>query len=185
LTFLRDDVVMVVLQQRSGAVVTYVDSYSVAPVFACEPEKGGRPLQGDWLWRNFVREYLEELHDVEELQDPGGRHVLSDWFLEHPESQRLSSWRESGELSFDVLGVSVDALNGEVNLACNVHISSPNFVTDVLPSLLHNWESSGYIIEPLSSVELDAEILADRFQPGALVSLELTRRSRLAERGAQ
>lgn len=175
LTFEMQDATHVILQERSRHVVTYTGAHSVAPVFACEPVWSGARFVPEWLWINFVREYLEEMHDLVELQSEG-RHIASDWFMSHEEAKRLIEWRSAGSLEFRVLGVSIDALNGEVNLACNCHITAPEFSANVLPSLIYNWESSGYRTEHLGSTSIDRDLHGDRFQPGAAVALALTRR---------
>jgi hypothetical protein len=175
LTFVRDGVVHTLLQRRSASVVTYAAARTVVPAFACEPLPQSDTLDPDWLWHNFLREYLEELHGIKELQGASA-HVDPLWFLKTSQALQLRQFKDAGSLSFRLLGVTIDALNGEVNLACNCHVSDPHFWTTVVPDMVHNWEAAGLESSPLASPRLDDSLIADEFLPGAAVAIALTRR---------
>jgi hypothetical protein len=169
--FPMDGDIKVLVQRRSLGVATYAGSLAVVPVFACQPSAtgGGGPPS---LFHNFLREYLEELYDVRDVERYTS-HLDHRWFYAEPAAQALLALKASGGFVFELLGVGVDALNGEVNIAALAILLDPEFVKRELPRMKANWEMTSVEVAPLYSPKLCKQVLADEFRPGSAFSLAL------------
>lgn len=184
LAFRHNGQVRFLVQRRSLSVATYAGALAVVPVFGCEPLTDAGAQKGDSsLWHNFLREYLEELHGVAELERVGG-YVDPRWFYSHPRAVPIIERRRNGQLLFEILGVGIDALNGEVNVAILAYIRDEEFAETELPLMKYNWEALDIRTQELFSEEVDAAVLADEFQPGSAFALCLARNRLRGELGA-
>lgn len=171
--FPMDAEIQVLVQRRALTVAIYAGSLAVVPVFACQPASGSARVGGPpALFHNFLREYLEELYDMKEVERMTS-HIDPRWFYDEPAARALRDLHERGDFIFELLGVGIDALNGEVNVAALAAVLDPDFATRELSRMKSNWELESLEVMPLYSSELAEHILKDEFQPGSAFSLAL------------
>lgn len=159
----------VLIQRRSLSVATYAGSLAVVPVCGCEAHSAEKTLEVSFQYE-FLREYLEELYSVDELERPSKR-VDDRWFYSNPAAQELLSRMKVGNFVFEILGFGFDALNGEVNVAALAIVLDESFSSTELRAMTTNWEVKEIEVVPLFSQQLRESILADELQPGSAFSL--------------
>lgn len=171
LVFKQNDSLKVLIQRRSMTVATYGGSLAVVPVFACQPFFGATHLTPS-LFHNFIREYYEELYSADELMRPDA-HLVDTWFYDDEPVRTLLGVAKAGGLRFEILGIGIDALNGEVNLAALALITDEEFIESQIVKMQSNWEIDRIEIVDLDSEKLRLQILGDDFQPGSAFALSL------------
>lgn len=179
--FRSDTELKVILQVRSEKTVTYGNLKALFPCFGLAPVKSDpSPESGETLWHNFVKEYLEEFFDYEDLVDKlSQRRADQLWFLELPEAAEIVSARRENQLCVQVLGVSMDCLSGTTTLSVLVELNDQGLSRKIMANTIGNWEvaepsGSGDSLELLDvfSPKLGAYFREDALHYGSAFTLE-------------
>lgn len=128
-----EDSYELLIHTRSHATVTFGGSRAVIPNFGLAPIIGGaRMLAPDatlapsvdgaksqsLLYYNFIKEFLEELYNYEELINLiSSRKANPFWFYDLPEARKLRELIDQDVFSLEFLGFGFDALNGNAIIA--------------------------------------------------------------------
>lgn len=187
----------IAIQTRSPSVITAPNLKAVIPNFGLEANRlGGNQSKYSVVFFNFMKEYLEELFDYEELIGDISQHRLEpDWFEDLPEAETLLAALGRGRFSLEFLGLGIDCLSGTAVLGLLAVADDPTLVEELRTSLTVNWEvaSSDSDVAPVEFVGIDDSRLAFWHQTGryqsssvftiALGLAELHRRHNLTKRG--
>ncbi len=129
------------VQTRGETVITYPNMKAMIPNFGFEPNEywSGKSAYG-CIFYNFVREYLEELFNYEEIigrttwsQDP-------DFLFELPEARTLMNAYNAGRFRLTFLGAGVECLSGTFTMALVALISDPEVIEQLRRNLTPNYE---------------------------------------------
>ena len=161
----------ILIQTRSRSTVTYGGAKALFPSFGLAPI--GRELMngGDLIYLNFVKEYLEEFYDYEDLID-----ALSDrradplWFMELPEAAELDAAYHSGTLRIVLLGFGMDCLSGTTTISVLVELRDETLGRQIARRIVGNWEvAESTLASPgLELVELYSPGLGQLLEQGAM-----------------
>jgi hypothetical protein len=132
----------ILLQVRSNQTVTYGGSKALFPCFGLAPIENDGTLSSDAeLYYNFVKEYLEEFFDYEELVDKlSEKRADPLWFMELPEAVEIAAARRNGKLKLVVLGFGMDCLSGTTSLSMLVELSDMELGRKIVKNTVGNWE---------------------------------------------
>jgi hypothetical protein len=146
-------------------VLTYPSTKAVIPNFGLEPNIGGGVGELSLLFCNTLREYLEEMHNYEDLIGESREHqrLAPDWFKDLPEAKHLLKLRDEGSFLLEFLGFGFDGLNGTATIALLAAITDVNEAHQLRTSFYVNWEvASANINEPpIIFVDFKSELLRD------------------------
>ena len=103
------------------------------------------PILGQWegykicvLFYNFIKEYLEELFNYDELNHIANvQRVYPKWFYELPEAKDLLS---SKSFSLECLGLGFNSLNGVTIVAMLARIDDTRLSNLIKEKINANWE---------------------------------------------
>lgn len=152
--------VKVLLQTRSAKTVTYGGSRALFPSFGLAPIGADAVSASDLLYLNFVKEYLEEGFDYEELDDNlSARRTDPQWFMSTPEALQIESARARGALCMTMLGFGVDCLSGTTTLSLLVELSDADLGREIGRRMTGNWEVAE------ASISAPSLELVDVFSP--------------------
>lgn len=145
----------VLIHTRSHSTVTFGGLKAVTPNFGLAPIRGlSRNLrlvgleeseattgEMNLLFYNFVKEYLEELFDYEQLiEQMRERRANPFWFFELPEAAQLMHYVLEGSLTIEFTGFGFDALNGNSIIAMLGVLDDQDMSIDLKRHLRMNWE---------------------------------------------
>lgn len=151
----NEDSYEVLIHTRSHSTVTFGGVKAATPNFGLAPVRGlSRELrligleesqsmagQINLLFYNFVKEYLEELFDYEQLiEQMRERRANALWFFELPEAQQLMRLVLQDQLTIEFLGFGFDALNGNTIIAMLGVLDDQDASMDLKRHLKMNWE---------------------------------------------
>lgn len=171
----------VILQKRSTQTVTYGSSMALFPLFGLAPFGGGASADpSELVYTNFVKEYLEEFFDNDDLIDNLSLNRVDPlWFMKLPEAIKIGEARKKGELKIFTLGFCLDALSGTTTLSILVELSNDQLQKEILESIVGNWEVEKPTIEApsieiidLFSSELGRYLQEDLLHSGSAFTLE-------------
>jgi len=142
------------IHTRSHAAVTFGGAKGVTPNFGLAPLTGGvRTIFSDsdfslgsnrgynLLYYNFIKEFLEELYNYEELIElVSNRKANPFWFYNLHEAEKLLHLIEQGSFSLEFLGFGFDALNGNAIIALLGVINEEKYSVELKNNLELNWE---------------------------------------------
>ncbi|WP_454853124.1 hypothetical protein [Promicromonospora soli] len=168
------DATWVLIQERHTRLAVHPGALNVAPVFGLLAPSALSPVVD--ISRDLIREYLEEFLGFDDVQYTAhSRRIDPDWYVRTEEARYLSEKIASGSAELNILGVGVDLLNGEVDLACCLVLRLDDF-RDELHKMKVNWEYKSIKLVPLMSADLDEHVAAGQMQTGGIQSLDLARK---------
>jgi len=151
-----EDSYELLIHTRSHATVTFGGSKAVIPNFGLAPIIGGARMfapdsivapsvdgakSQSLLYYNFIREFLEELYNYEELINLiSSRKANPFWFYDLPEARKLRVWIDQNAFSMEFLGFGFDALNGNPVIALLGMINDERLSIEFKNDLELNWE---------------------------------------------
>ncbi len=166
-----------VLHVRSSSTITFGGVEAVSPTFGLAPvlsafEKVDRSL----IFYNFVREYLEELFDYEELvQVVKNRRADPDWIFNLPESKLLF---QSAGFTLECLGAGFNAFNGSLQFALLARVEDQEAASELKRRIKANWEvaqsdldSSTMRFIDWKSFELEEKLRQRTYNPASAYAL--------------
>lgn len=128
----------ILLHERSHNTVTWGGAITLLPNFGLCPLVNNEEQDIGLLYNNFLREFLEELFNYEEMIDIGSQKRLnSTWFYELPEAKKLL---ESNDFSLIASGAWFNALNGVCNIALLGKLDDRDLACDLKKKIIGNWE---------------------------------------------
>ena len=170
------------IHTRSPSTMTFGGSKAVIPNFGLEPNwtSGGKSRFGV-LFYNFLKEYLEELFNYEELISVQlQRRPSPDWFAALPEAEDLLELMECGSFWVEFLGFGIDALNGTGNIALLAIVNDPDISIKLLANITANWKVAvgAPNMEPISFIDyqdprLETWLREGQFQYGSAFTIDL------------
>jgi hypothetical protein len=132
------------VSERSSEVAVHGRLYHVIPSFMFQPVRK-EWIQDEWsVTHQMYREFLEELFDMKELEDPekyGKKRVFPYWFYSDPNLLRLKKMLKEGRALFHLTGVAVNLLNLRPEILTLLIIKDPAWIKN--EGLNLNWEWSG------------------------------------------
>ena len=167
------------LSRRSHETVSYGGVYCAVPNFGLEPLEDRWGDRHDLVTLNFVKEFMEELFNYEELISiMASRRADSCWFLELEEARVLVELMGSGAIDVECLGFGFDALNGNGLLALLWIVDDPDYGAELRRSMSLNWEIDVNDQGPpavefvdIGDARLEAWLLEDLLHPGTAFAL--------------
>jgi hypothetical protein len=173
------------IAQRSENVINGPGTRSVVPVFGIECNAvAGRSSSYGLTFYNFVREFCEELLDLEELiHMMGSRRVDPDWIFELPGAARVLSEARAGHLLIRRTGFGINPNDGIFNGAVIAHFDSPDFFDWLRSQAVLNWESAAVSEAhpvPFEFVRIDDPRIDEwasqrKIDPSSVFALDLAR----------
>lgn len=172
----------IAIHKRSEAVLTSPGTLAVIPNFGYEDNFLGevRSRYSVIYW-NFVKEYLEELFDYEELiGELAYKRDDPDWFFELPEAKRLERARNRGRVDLSILGFGFEALSGTAAVGLLAYITDESLIRELRNKVSPNWEVApttandfGFGFFDYRDERLGQWLLANRFQTSSAFALSL------------
>lgn len=173
----------ILIHTRSHETVTFGGAKAVTPNFGFEPlsyaiDSSGQGMP-DLLIQNFVKEYLEELFNYEDLISVvASRRADPLWFLELPEAQEMLTWIADSRFEIEVLGLGFDALNGNAVMAAMGVLDDEVAAASLRKRLALNWEigegtsgvPDGAFVD-FRSGDLERWLRQNRYHTGAAFAL--------------
>lgn len=180
-----DDGLYVAVARRSTEVVNGPGTRSLLPVFGMECNAiGGRATEYGLTFYNFVREFCEELFDLEELVHMmANRRVDPDWIFQLPSASAVLHEATARRLRLRRTGFGVNPNDGILNCALVAHFTSKRFFRWLRSECRLNWESASESgsSAPMEFVRLDDPCLdawVDRLEidPSSVFALDMARK---------
>jgi hypothetical protein len=142
LALLTDQSYEIAIQTRGSHVLTAPNMRAVIPNFGFESnELGGQESSFGVVYFNFLKEYLEELHNYEELiGDMAHRRLDPDWFSTLPEAQSLTQLHREGRFTLNYLGMGFDGVSGTAAVALLALVEDVKFGEELKKNIRVNWE---------------------------------------------
>jgi hypothetical protein len=136
---LYDNSYEIILHQRSQETITCGGTITVLPNYGIAPLRGNVKLSSTGiLFNNFIREYLEELFNHEELiHCLELRKTNPQWFYDIHEAQKIIS---SSSFNIEITGIGFNAANGVLNIAMLARIDDCHLCNELRQSISGNWE---------------------------------------------
>jgi hypothetical protein len=173
----------ILIHTRSHETVTFGGAKAVTPNFGFEPlsyaiDSSGRGMP-DLLVQNFVKEYLEELFNYEDLISVvASRRADPLWFMELPEAREMLTWIADGRFEIEVFGLGFDALNGNAVMAAMGVLDDEKAAANLRKRLALNWEigegnrgaPDGTFVD-FRSRDLEQWLRENRYHTGAAFAL--------------
>jgi hypothetical protein len=149
----------IAVSRRSNTVMTSHGVFAVLPAFSMEANAIGETSSNFGItFYNFVREFCEELFDLEQLVHvQTARRADPDWIFEIPVAAAVLREAEAGRFCFFRSGVALNPSTGGIRCALVAHFTSHDFFRWVQKELKINWESTrtNEVDSPISFLELD------------------------------
>jgi hypothetical protein len=174
----------VIINTRSKKTGTFGGSKAVIPNFGLEhirKEINHGNQEGNILFYNFIKEYLEELYNYERLIDAmKSRKVNPYWFYDFPEAKELITAYENGMLTLEYLGFGFDALNGNAVISLLVVIKDENVINNIIRNIELNWEiqeTEGELqleFVDIGSEKLEQWLRENKYHSGAAFTISQT-----------
>lgn len=180
----------VAIQTRAETVITSPGAKAVIPNYGFEPNafSNARSAYGV-VFYNFVREYLEELFDYEEIIGRNTWARRPDWILEFPEAKTLIRALEEGRFTLTYLGMGIECLSGTATVALLALVEDDQVAAELVRQLKPNYEVAPATTSttPVEFVDIDDSRLAawhqeGRFQASTAFALALALEYLRAER---
>lgn len=131
----------IAIQTRAETVITSPNAKAVIPNFGFEPNVFGAVKSSYGIvYYNFIREYLEELFDYEEIIGRSKWAQNPDWFLRLPEAKTLLKAISNGRLSLVYLGAGIECLSGTTTMALLAVVDDPEVISELSQQLSPNYE---------------------------------------------
>jgi hypothetical protein len=131
----------ILVQTRGETVITYPGAMAAIPNFGFEPNRYGQnPSKYGCVFYNFVREYLEELFDYEEII---GRTTWShdpDWLFDLPEARALMRAHANSGFALSYLGSGIECLSGTMTIALVAVLRDSTAIQQLRRRLTPNYE---------------------------------------------
>ena len=162
-----------VLHTRGSNVITYPNMKSVIPNFGLEPNyiEGSKSHFGI-IFHNFLKEYLEELFNYEELIKCIDRQRnYPHWFGDFEEAKELINLYKNNQFSLEFIGFGIDALNGTTNIALLAVVKSIEISSKLRKTFITNWEvkkDSSWKSPPLEFIDYKDPLLREWHENGKL-----------------
>jgi hypothetical protein len=149
----------IAIQHRSAEVLAQGNLRSVVPCYGMESNQiGGVVSKYGVLAYNFLREYGEEIFDLEEVvHSVSSRRSSPDWILSLPPIASIESELTSGRTKLYATGVCILPRVGIVSVALLARSTSASFFEEVRAETRANWESieGGNASPPIEFMRLD------------------------------
>lgn len=149
------------IQTRSHSIVTFGGAKATIPCYGLSPIPSTKEPSNLLLY-NFIKEYCEELYDLEELiKISEDKNFNPYWFYELPQSKRLIDGIKNGNVMYKFLGFGFDGLNGSATIATIAIIDDIDFLEKIKKEIKSNWEVAKRKndIEPLEFVDYKSDKL--------------------------
>lgn len=132
----------VAIHRRSAKVATDPGKRAVIPVCGFESNRIGNIKSSmGVIFYNFLREYLEEMHDYEDLiGEMAQRRLDPDWFAELDEAKKIISLYGAGEFSLMYLGTCIDWFSGTMGVCVVATLENTAEGRQIKRNLRANWE---------------------------------------------
>lgn len=178
-----------VIQTRGEAVITYPNAKAAIPNFGFEPNsyRSGSSAYG-CIFYNFMREYLEELFNYEEII---GRTTWShdpDFLFELPEARTLMDAYQANQFELTFLGAGIECLSGTFTIALIARIENQEVIGQLRRNIAPNYEvatatTSRTPIEfiDIADPRLGHWLNGDQFQPSSAFAVSLAVQQLAAE----
>ncbi len=148
----------IIIQTRSKETVTSGKSKAVFPCFGLEPiDETTNKNSMDLFLSNFIKEYLEEFFDYEELiARQRSKRPNPKWYMSLPEASELLTCLKNKKLAFSILGFGVDAVSGTTTLSVIAELSDTNLKNTIIDNIVGNWEVADAepSIQPIEIVDI-------------------------------
>jgi hypothetical protein len=174
----------VAIQRRSPSVVSATGKLGVIPLFGLESNRDGttRSRYGALAY-NFLKEFMEEFYDVEELtQAASSAKLHPDWIFDIPITSRVVDEFDAGRLRLRVLGVGFDLRDASLTYALLAHFESPAYLERLKSDLKPSSESKAQSAAekpinflPLAGEELTVAAATGQFDSSSVFALDLAR----------
>ena len=168
---------LVCIEKRSEETFTYGGYFAVLPVFGLVPIPNEG--QGNILLFNIIKEYCEELFNINELEHAPVR-ANPFWFYKSiSQAQQLLECLEKQTAFCKYLGYGVDAVNGMGVLSVLLHVTDEKVSESIYQQNIANWEVSSGNTEPgIQFVSIDDFSLAvylekSEYQNASAITLDL------------
>ena len=159
----------VAIQTRAETVITSPGAKAVIPNYGFEPREfaNARSAYGV-VFYNFIREYLEELFDYEEIIGRNTWARRPDWILEFPEAKTLTRALDEGRFSISYLGTGIECMSGTATIALLALVEDDDVAAELVRQLKPNYEVAPATtsITPVEFVDIDDPRLAGWHQDG-------------------
>ncbi|MCK4998495.1 MAG: hypothetical protein KAS23_03135, partial [Anaerohalosphaera sp.] len=166
------------IHKRSSDIGTYPNARAVVPNFGMEPIANNvcqRTKGNQILLYNFLKEYLEELFNFEELiNQASNKKVNPFWFYDNSkEAKNVLSAIDKGTIEFIFLGFGFDCLNGVPIMSFLALVNDDEVINDIKTKAELNWEGKQIDFVNLGNkIHLLEEWLKDnQYHPGAAFTI--------------
>ena len=167
----------IIIHTKSHSTVTLGGTKAIIPNYGLVPfAVSNNVSQLGILFYNFIREYLEELFNYEEmvkLFELNKTHPT--WFYDIPEAKQLIN---SKIFSCEVTGFGFNGLNGALSIAMLVMVDDVKFTDKLKRRINANWEVAKRTVEliPLEFIDykssiLESWLLEKKFSPASAFSI--------------
>jgi hypothetical protein len=131
----------IAIQTRAETVITSPNTKAVIPNYGFEPNMfAGRKSSYGVVYYNFIREYLEELFDYDEIIGRSKWAQNPDWLLRLPEARTLLHAIRTGRFTLVYLGAGIECLSGTTTLALLAIIEDQSVIDELMQRLSPNYE---------------------------------------------
>lgn len=168
---------LVCIERRSTETFTYGGYFALLPVFGLMPIPNDS--QGNILLFNIIKEYCEELYNINELERAP---VRADpfWFYKSlPQAQQLLECLEKQTAFCKYLGYGVDAVNGMGVLSVLLYVTDEKVSKSIYEQNIANWEVSsentkcGIQFVPIDDPSLAVHLEENDYQNASAITLDL------------
>lgn len=164
-----DNTYKILLQVRSGETVNNAGKYAVIPAGAYQSMHGDYENEKNFEYQ-ILREYYEELFNQEELIKRN-KHLSFDWFYDHPPVLMLKTLLNNNKAKIIPLGIGIDALNGEPNIAFLMLINDENFLNKIKQKIIFSWESNLIIEKNIDDAFFEKNLSEGNFTNGSAFAI--------------
>lgn len=153
------------LRARSRRTAAHADLYHVVPSFIFQPQAGDTVREYS-VRHNILREYLEEVFGVEEVQAPGGE-ISYDWFYSHEHLKNLAQLLHDGSAQLLLTGYAVNLLNYRPEICTLLLIKDEHWCKQRIMTNYEfetpreAWAKGREFMLPIDIMKPDAEISRD------------------------
>ena len=139
----------VIIGRRSAEVAQSVNQYCTLPSFGLESNvTAGKQSKYGLFFYNYLREFGEELLDLEELIElTESKRFGPDWIFSLPRMNLVEAEVIRGDLQLSCLGVSANPYDGALDFALLAQFRSSEFLPILEAHMKANWESGPHPIE--------------------------------------
>ena len=183
--FEEDGEILIAIAHRSPEVFNSSNARGLLPNFGAESNAAGRQRSRySLLFYNFLREFAEEFHDLDDLTEMlKARRAHPDWIMSLSVIENVLHEAATGRLTMEHLGVAINPTDGALLCAILAWFHSPPFYRELRENLPANWESSNdergnFAIQfvPLFDPLIDEWADNNEISPSSIFAIDLARK---------